>query len=94
VVFRCDVGICIEVGEHISQEREHQFAQNLTCNAGLLFVSWALPGQRGRGHINCKTEKQVIDLIGRHGGRYHQPLTKQARQIAGEPWSKKLLVFR
>lgn len=52
--------ICLEVGEHLHQESEATLLDSIDryCS-GLLVLSWAVPGQRGTGHINCRPNSYV-----------------------------------
>lgn len=87
--------ISIEVGEHIPQEWLGYFLHVLTHAAtdGLI-VSWARPGQRGKGHVSCRSPEWVANQLARMEWQLHDPCTIRAREIAGGGWSKKLLVFR
>jgi hypothetical protein len=87
--------ISIEVGEHIPQEWLGYFLHVLTHAAtdGLI-VSWARPGQRGRGHVSCRSPEWVANQLARMDWQLHDPSTVKAREIAGGGWKKKLLVFR
>lgn len=61
-------GICLEVGEHIPAEYEQQFIDNLTNNVqNILVLSWALPGQVGYYHVNCKDNKWVQNQLYKRG---------------------------
>ena len=53
--------ISFEVGEHIPEEFENTFIDNL-CNHAKkgVILSWAYPGQPGEGHINCKPSDHII----------------------------------
>jgi len=89
---------CIEVGEHIDRADEWRlfgcFAQ--IWDGGLI-LSWAVPGQRGYGHINCRTPEYLRDALARLPSTvpaFDEELTLKARQIAGGGWAKKLLVFK
>lgn len=52
--------LCLEVGEHIPQEYEKVFLDNVAKHAGYgVILSWAIPGQGGDGHVNCKSNIDV-----------------------------------
>jgi SAM-dependent methyltransferase len=87
--------ICIEVGEHIPADRESVFLDNL-CWLGPkgVICSWALPGQRGRGHVNCLDPHVVAARICDRGFYLDWDATSIARGTAGDGWDKKLLVLR
>jgi hypothetical protein len=57
-------GLCIDVGEHVPPEYEDIFLENLNYHSvkGLV-LSWAIRGQGGYGHYNCKDVNEVIKLM-------------------------------
>jgi len=91
-----DWAISIEVGEHIPPDGVRAYVGNL-CNAARhgMIVSWAIPGQRGRGHVSCRPPSWVIRAVTRRPEWYWDvDATTIAREIAGGGWRKKLLIFR
>ncbi len=56
--------ISFEVGEHIPKPLEKTFIDNL-CNAPTegIIISWAIEGQPGEGHINCRNNDYVIEQL-------------------------------
>ena len=52
--------MCLEVAEHIPEEFEKVFISNIdkNCIRGVI-ISWAIPGQGGDGHVNCKSNLYV-----------------------------------
>ena len=60
--------ICLEVGEHIPKKFERTLIDNLSkSTSNLLIVSWAVEGQIGEGHVNCRNNdyiKQVFESKG------------------------------
>lgn len=75
--------LCLEVMEHISADKEEAALQNITnaCSHTLV-LSWAVPGQPGHGHINCRTPKYVIDKLGEYGFHVNFLQTIDARAAA------------
>jgi methyltransferase family protein len=56
--------LSLEVGEHIPAEYEKTFIENLDKhNKYGIILSWAIKGQGGDGHVNCKDNHEVIDTI-------------------------------
>jgi len=47
-----DLGICIEVAEHISEKFADMIIENICRHAKIVAFSAATPGQGGHGHIN------------------------------------------
>ena len=92
--WRPDAAICIEVGEHIPEDKQEWFLNNLADSArSYLIVSYALPGQRGRDHVQCRSPEWVANQLGIRGWSLSEDITILARSIAGKGWDKKLLVF-
>ena len=91
---RFDWAISIEVGEHIPSHLERNYFRHCSMAAddGLI-VSWAVPGQRGKNHINCRTPEYVASRFGALGWIIDEKNTATAREAAGKGWNHKLLVF-
>ncbi len=89
-----DVAICIEVGEHIPVEWQHNFIDNVACvPTKRLVMSWGTPGQRGTAHVNCRMPEWVAGQFARRGWMVNEDETHAVRVIAGRGWDKKLMVF-
>lgn len=89
--------ICLEVAEHIEKEFEDQLLDNIdrACN-GLLILSWALPGQGGRGHVNEQGAGYVIGRLKRMGYEMETHMSADLRYAGSELWwfRKSIYVFR
>jgi hypothetical protein len=86
--------ISIEVGEHIPPRFEDAFIDNLCNHATVrIIVSWAARGQRGRNHVNCRDDHELIPLFGRRGWYMSVSQTAAARCAIDKPFNRKLLVF-
>ena len=75
------VVISLEVAEHIPQEYEEHFLDNLVslCSK-LIIMSWAVEGQPGVGHFNCRNNDYVINKLGEKGFRFLNEDTEDARR--------------
>lgn len=75
--------ICLEVMEHIHRSHEENVLKTLQnfCEHTLI-LSWAIPGQNGLGHINCKPAAYVHAKINALGFKIDAQATAQARQAA------------
>ncbi|MFD0895800.1 alpha-1,2-fucosyltransferase [Luteolibacter ambystomatis] len=63
-----DAAISLEVGEHIPAEYEDAFLDNLVgATRSLLVLSWAVPGQGGRGHVNLRPNLHLEEQLKRRG---------------------------
>lgn len=74
--------ICLEVAEHIPRKYEKTFLKNIhdACEGYLIF-SWAIRGQGGICHINCKNNDEVLDLLNDMGFIYQKETTMAARSV-------------
>lgn len=89
--------IMLEVGEHIPKQYEETLMDNvcMLCR-GYLVLSWAIPGQPGFGHVNCKTNEEVIEMFQQKGFRYDDWSSQWLRSFIKDntPWFKNtLMVF-
>ena len=56
-----DISISLEVGEHIPIEFEQIFIDNICNNTRkTIILSWAIEGQPGDGHVNCRNNDYII----------------------------------
>lgn len=90
-----DSVICLEVGEHIPKKFEAVFLDNLTNHAKeTIVLSWAIPGQEGDGHVNCRPNSYVIYQLWKRGFQYRPSQTILLRANCYIPWFKNtLMVF-
>ena len=98
--FSCKVKgnvICLEVAEHIPKKYSKVFLDNITKPVNdLLVMSWAVRGQMGIGHVNCRNNDEAIEEIQSRGFIYNQKLTMEGRYSVSDKCSwfrKSLLVF-
>lgn len=63
-----DLVISLEVSEHIPVEYEKVFIQNLIKHTSkYLLISWAIPGQGGKGHVNERSNEYVLNVFQAQG---------------------------
>ena len=89
--------LSLEVGEHIPQEYEQSFVDNLhRHNTKGIVLSWAVPGQGGFGHVNERENRQVADKFSSLG-YYRDVLTERClrQSVTNCSWFRNtLMVFR
>lgn len=87
--------LSLEVGEHIPKEYEDIFLDNLVNAAiGLIIISWAIEGQGGDGHVNCRNNDYVIQQMENRGFFYDPVTTQYLREKASINWfGNTILVF-
>ncbi len=89
-----DLVLCLEVGEHIPAKYEKTFIRNLTRNSGhYILLSWAIPGQNGDGHINCRNNGYIIERLKLDGFYLNVPITNLLRANASCTWFKNTILF-
>jgi len=60
--------LSLEVGEHIPQQFEHQFINNLhNNNKRGIILSWAVEGQGGQGHFNERNNTYIKHIFSNLG---------------------------
>lgn len=82
--------ICLEVAEHIPAKYEYVFLKNVTSlvgEGGFIFLSWAVEGQEGIGHVNCKSNEYVIEKMGSLGFKYLEDESLNTRILIEEELS-------
>jgi hypothetical protein len=91
-----DAVISLEVAEHIPKEYESVYVNNLCKHTNkYLIISWAVPGQGGKGHVNEQTNQYVIDLFSKLNFKYKLEYSNYLRNsITNCNWFKNtILVF-
>jgi len=91
-----DAVLCLEVGEHIPERYEKIFIDNITkATRKYIVMSWAVIGQGGKGHVNCRDNKYIISAIERRNFVYLQEPSLFLRKSCGISWFKNtLMVFK
>ena len=87
-----DCTISLEVGEHIPKEFEQVFINNLCKSSKNIILSWAVEGQNGYGHVNCRNNDYVINQIESRGYRYDDVVSKKLREKSNLSWFKNTLM--
>lgn len=59
--------LSLEVGEHLPPELSSNYLDNVCGFGGDVLMSWAIPGQAGVGHINCRDNHWVIEEMKKRG---------------------------
>lgn len=93
---RLDWVLSLEVGEHIPEAYEETFLHNCDSNntQGIV-ISWAVPGQDGRGHVNCRSNLYVKDKMKSRGYKNDIEEEELMREVSTLPWFKNtIMVFR
>lgn len=91
-----DLVLSLEVGEHIPREYETIFNNNLAAaSKKWIILSWAVEGQPGVGHFNCRNNDYIASQLQARRFRLMKWATTYLRQKSTLPWFKNtLMVFR
>lgn len=90
-----DVVLCLEVGEHIPEQFQDVFLDNVTRLATKrVILSWGIPDQEGHGHVNCRTNNWVKVQMAQRGWRYEAAPSNDFRKAAELWWFRDtIMVF-
>ncbi len=88
--------LSLEVGEHIPAEYQSTFIDNIhRHNEKGVVLSWAIEGQPGRGHCNCRSNDYIKGLFAELGYKNDLATELDLRGHSTLPWFKNsLMVFR
>jgi hypothetical protein len=81
-----DLAVCLEVGEHLSPDCAHHLVRELTLSAPVVLFSAAIPGQRGRNHINEQWPSYWRDLFRARGYKVLDLLRPRLRDDDTVAW--------
>jgi SAM-dependent methyltransferase len=62
-----DLILCLEVGEHLPEEYADTLIDTIVRHAGDVVFGAAVPGQEGKGHINCQPHEYWHDKFAARG---------------------------
>lgn len=88
--------LCLEVGEHIEPEYEATVLDNIANSATKkIIMSWAIPGQGGFGHVNCRENDYIIAQMEARGWKHNPEESDFLRaRCSGCDWFKNtIMVF-
>ena len=87
--------LSLEVGEHLPQEYETIFIENLMRHAKKgIIVSWAIKNQGGTGHFNEQNNDYIKAIFANYGYINDLQVEERLRAVTGNWFKKSLMVFR
>jgi cyclopropane fatty-acyl-phospholipid synthase-like methyltransferase len=91
-----DCVMSLEVGEHIPEQFEEIFLDNVCNNTNKwIILSWAIIGQQGNGHVNCKNNHYIIEKLKNKNFKYMPEISQVFRNESTAPWFKNtIMVFQ
>lgn len=90
-----DCVLSLEVGEHIPEDCEQIFIDNICRHSNkYVILSWAVPGQNGDGHVNCRSNDYIETSFKTRGFSRLFDYERALRASAEHHWFKNtLMVF-
>jgi hypothetical protein len=88
-----DLTISLEVGEHIPKQFERNYIDNLCRSSKNILLSWAIEGQSGYGHVNCRNNDYIINQMESRGYKYDEVVSQKLREQSSLPWFKNTLMY-
>ena len=88
--------ISLEVGEHIPNNLSSNYLDNLTSFKGDIIMSWAIEGQDGIGHINCRNNDWVIEQMKLRNYKLDEVKTLSMREAVADcncSWFRNTLMY-
>ena len=89
--------ICLEVGEHVPDKYAATLFDNLANNTEKkIILSWAIPGQDGYHHVNCRHNLWVMKEMKHRGFNLLIDDSLRIRDVIEDRWSyfrNTLLIF-
>lgn len=77
-----ELGISLEVGEHIPSEFMGVYLDNITnYSERYLITSWAVRGQAGFGHVNCLDNHEILPEFEKRGFELMEYETQEVRAV-------------
>ena len=91
-----DCVLTLEVGEHIPKEYEAIFLDNISNHTNnFVILSWAVEGQGGDGHVNCKNNDYIINQMKLRNFTYDIENSNLLRKDSIVSWFKNtIMVFK
>lgn len=84
--FPADLTLCLEVLEHIPEEKADAALKSLTSTSDKIIFSAAQPGQGGVGHINCQPKSYWLEKFSKLGFSLREDETAHILdQLKGRP---------
>ncbi len=91
-----DCVLSLEVGEHIPKEYEDVFIKNIVNHSNkYIILSWAIEGQCGLGHVNCKNNDYIKKIMFKYGFISCEKTQDMLRKNVTKYWFKNtIMVFK
>lgn len=82
-----DVVLCLETAEHLPESAADTLVDHCVRHAPSVVFSAAVPGQEGKGHINCQPHEYWHEKFAARGYKMFDPFRPQLRgETKVSPW--------
>lgn len=81
-----DLAVCLEVGEHLPEEAADTLVDTCVRHSGNVLFSAAVPGQEGKGHINCQPHEYWHQKFNERGYATLDAIRPLITHPAVSPW--------
>lgn len=82
-----DLVLSLEVGEHVPQQYEQIFIDNLVSHSTkYICISWGVEGQPGIGHVNCRNNDYIIEEMSKRDYEFDLKKSAILRKYSTFPW--------
>jgi hypothetical protein len=83
---RFDLVLCLEVAEHLPEDRANYFIKDLSNLSNIVIFSAAIKGQGGTNHINEQPHEYWHNLFAANGFKINTDLRDIVRTLQGVEW--------
>lgn len=90
---KADLALCLEVAEHLPEDRAESFVNELCQVADTIVFSAAIPGQGGTNHINEQPHEYWHKLFEQNGFKREDVLRLAVAGCDGVQWWYKQNIF-
>lgn len=89
-----DCVMSLEVGEHIPADYEDVFLDNITRHSSkIIILSWAIPGQNGHGHVNCRSNDYITNKMFSKDFIFDENISQTLKRNCDLSWFKNTIMF-
>ena len=82
-----DLALCLEVGEHLPESAADALVDTIARHSRSVVFSAAVPGQEGKGHINCQPHEYWHEKFAERGYETHDLIRPRiANDWRVSPW--------
>ena len=81
-----DLVLCLETGEHLPEEAADTLVATCVLHSDEVVFGAAVPGQEGKGHINCQPHEYWHEKFKIHGFDVYDAIRPKIQDARVSPW--------